>query len=83
MEAVRKQDFTVTEPGPELRERIDLEIREGWAGPRVAGRGAGTSLLDRTKKTADEARRLLKPTLPRTGEDGIPIHHEFEFELLL
>ena len=31
----------------------------------------------------DEARRLLKPALPRTGEDGIPIHHEFEFEILL
>ena len=32
---------------------------------------------------ADEARRLLKPALPRTGEDRIPIHHEFEFEILL
>lgn len=166
MEAVRKQDFTAAEPGPELRERIDLEIREGWAGPWIVtrgrlydtrelpgfaaqgtgtllgyllyrieggecevvvlealeqGRGVGTALLNRAKKTAeeaacrrlwlittndntsairfyqkygfllkavhigavDEARRLLKPTLPLTGEDGIPIHHEFEFELLL
>lgn len=30
----------------------------------------------------DEARRL-KPALPETGEDGIPIHHEIEFELWL
>lgn len=32
---------------------------------------------------ADEARRLLKPALPETGEDGIPIRHEFEFEMYL
>lgn len=31
----------------------------------------------------DEARSLLKPEIPATGEDGIPIRHEFEFELLL
>ena len=30
----------------------------------------------------DDARRL-KPTLPRTGEHGIPIHDELELELLL
>ena len=30
----------------------------------------------------DEA-RLLKPQIPPTGDDGIPIKHEFEFEILL
>ena len=30
----------------------------------------------------DEARRL-KPSLPETGKDGIPIRHEFEFEILI
>ena len=30
----------------------------------------------------DEA-RLLKPQIPQTGEDGIPIKHEFEFEIML
>lgn len=27
--------------------------------------------------------RLLKPEIPQTGEDGIPIAHEFEFEIPL
>ena len=30
----------------------------------------------------DEA-RILKPQIPATGNDGIPIAHEFEFEMLL
>jgi ribosomal protein S18 acetylase RimI-like enzyme len=30
----------------------------------------------------NEARKL-KPTIPQTGDDGIPIEHEFEFEILL
>ena len=29
----------------------------------------------------DKARNLLKPGIPMTGEDGVPIRHEFEFEL--
>ncbi len=31
---------------------------------------------------ADEARRI-KPSIPLIGEDGIPIHDELEFELIL
>jgi len=27
--------------------------------------------------------RKLKPSIPLTGDDGIPIEHEFEFEILL
>ncbi len=30
----------------------------------------------------NEARKL-KPSIPLTGDDGIPIEHEFEFEILL
>ena len=30
-----------------------------------------------------EAARLLKPQIPLTGDDDIPIKHEFEFEILL
>ena len=29
----------------------------------------------------DKARNLLKPGIPMTGEDRIPIRHEFEYEL--
>jgi GNAT superfamily N-acetyltransferase len=31
----------------------------------------------------DESRRGLKPTIPATGEHGIPIHHEFRLVLEL
>ena len=31
----------------------------------------------------DEARRTLKPSIPATGNDGIPIRDEFELELRL
>jgi len=30
----------------------------------------------------NEARKL-KPSIPLTGDDGIPVEHEFEFEILL
>ena len=33
-------------------------------------------------KAMDEARRL-KPQIPLTGNDDLPIAHEFEFEILL
>ncbi|WP_334076653.1 GNAT family N-acetyltransferase [Paenibacillus sanfengchensis] len=32
---------------------------------------------------AVEAARKLKPSIPLTSEDGIPIRHEIEFEILL
>lgn len=31
----------------------------------------------------DQARASLKPSIPPVGMDGIPIRHEFEFEMLL
>ena len=32
---------------------------------------------------AMDTARLLKPQIPLTGDDGIPIQHEFEFEMTL
>ncbi|WP_334073118.1 GNAT family N-acetyltransferase [Paenibacillus sp. A14] len=34
-------------------------------------------------RNAVEAARKLKPSIPFTSEDGIPIKHEIEFEMLL
>jgi N-acetylglutamate synthase-like GNAT family acetyltransferase len=34
-------------------------------------------------RDAVAAARLLKPEIPATGEDGIPIRHEIEFDLIL
>lgn len=31
----------------------------------------------------DQARAGLKPSIPLVGMDGIPIRHEFEFEMIL
>ena len=31
----------------------------------------------------DEARRTLKPEIPATGRDGIPLRHELELEMPL
>jgi L-amino acid N-acyltransferase YncA len=42
----------------------------------------GFDLVAVHRGAVDEARRL-KPEIPATGEDGIPIRHELELELLL
>jgi ribosomal protein S18 acetylase RimI-like enzyme len=41
----------------------------------------GMELVDARIGAVDDARRTLKPTIPLTGNDGIPIRHELVFEL--
>jgi GNAT superfamily N-acetyltransferase len=39
--------------------------------------------MARVRRAAVDQSRLLKPSIPRIGEGGIPLHDEIELELLL
>ena len=39
--------------------------------------------LRRLIRNGVEASRLVKPTIPAVGDDGVPIRHELEFERIL
>jgi GNAT superfamily N-acetyltransferase len=43
----------------------------------------GFALVALRPGAVDEARRRLKPTIPATGDDGIPLRDELELERLL
>ncbi len=43
----------------------------------------GFDLVALYRGAVDEARRTLKPDIPATGRDGIPLRHELELELPL
>jgi ribosomal protein S18 acetylase RimI-like enzyme len=43
----------------------------------------GFDLCELRRNAVDEARRTIKPSISERDEDGVPIAHELELELLL